>query len=60
MTRDKRTYKPEDIEICGFVIHKIYSQLYPNGLTGAEIKALSRKHGWLKRVYDLVVIPRGI
>lgn len=55
-----KIYKAEDLKVCGFVIQRLFSQIYPDGLTGAEIKALSKKHGWMKRVYDLAVIPDGI
>lgn len=56
----KKIIMPADVEICGFAIHRMYSMLYPNGLTPEELKALSKNHKWLKRIYDLVVIGNGI
>lgn len=53
----KKIFKAEDVKPCGFMIQRLYSQMYPNGLTGEEIKELSKRHGFMKRVYDLVVIP---
>jgi hypothetical protein len=56
----KKIITPEDVKICGFAIHRLYTIMYPNGLTPEELKQLSKQHKWLKRIYDLVVIGNGI
>ena len=56
MKIDKKIYRAEDLKVCGFIIQRLFSQLYPDGLTGAEIKEKAKNHGFLKRVYDLVVV----
>lgn len=58
MSKEK-IYTAEDLEICGFVIKNLFSQTYPNGLTASEIKEKGREHGWMRRVYDLVVAKDG-
>ena len=56
----KNLITPEDVEVCGFAIHRMFSMRYPSGLTVEELKELSKQHHWIKRIYDLVVIGNGI
>lgn len=55
----EKIFEAKDIAVCGFVPQMLYAQLYPNGLTAREMKDEVKKHPWLRRVYDLVVIPYG-
>ena len=55
-----RVYTAADLDACGFVIKRLFAQLYPAGLTGAQIKEKAKTSGWMRRVYDLVVVKSGV
>ena len=56
----KKLYKANDIKDCGIVIMRLYKQMYPQGLTIEEIESEAAQHGWMKKVYDLVVKANGV
>ena len=59
MKKDK-VYTASDLDACGFAIKHLFGQKYPQGMTGAEIKENAKKSGWMRRIYDLVVVKNGI
>lgn len=56
----ERVYTADDLTACGFAIKHLFGQLYPTGLSGAEIKEKAKASGWMRRVYDLVVVKSGV
>lgn len=58
--RKSKVYKAEDLDVCGKAIQHLFGQMFPNGLTGDEIKEKAKKSGWMRRVYDLVVVKYGV
>lgn len=59
MTEEK-IYKSEDVSVCGFAVKKLYSQIYPKGLTATEMHEEAKKHMWVKHVYERVVLKNGV
>ena len=55
-----RVYTADDLDACGFAIKRLFGQLYPGGLTGAQIREKAKSSGWMRRVYDLVVVKSGV
>ena len=56
---EEKIYKAEDLSVCGFAVKKLFSQIYPNGLTAAEMHEEAKKHMWVKFVYGRVVKANG-
>lgn len=56
---EEKIYKAADVSSCGFAVKKLYSQVYPKGLTAAEMREEAKKHMWVKFVYGRVVKANG-
>ena len=56
---EEKIYKAEDLSVCGFAVKKLFSQIYPDGLTAAEMHVEAKKHMWVKFVYERVVLSDG-
>lgn len=58
--KKSKVFTSDDLDACGKAIKHLFGQVYPNGLTGEEIKEKAKKSGWMRRVYDMVVVRYGI
>lgn len=57
---DEKIYKAADVSACGFAVKNLFAQIYPNGLTAAEMHEEAKKHMWVKFVYERVVLSNGV
>lgn len=57
---DEKIYTAADLADCGFAVQNLFAQIYPRGLTAAEMHAEAKKHRWIKLAYERVVLSHGV
>lgn len=60
MDQQDKIYKAADFSACGFLVEKLFAQVYPKGLTADEMKEEAKKHSWVRYAYERVVNPNGV